>query len=60
MGGTTGGKLYFTGGENERSGPLMTVYDPVTNQWTRKAPLNHVRIEGGFATHNARLYIFGG
>ena len=60
MGGTIGGKLYFTGGENERSGPLMTAYDPITNQWTRKTPLNHVRIEGGFATYNARLYIFGG
>jgi N-acetylneuraminic acid mutarotase len=60
MGGTIGGKLYFTGGENDHSGPLMTVYDPATNQWTRKTPMNHVRNDAGFATYHAKLYIFGG
>jgi N-acetylneuraminic acid mutarotase len=59
MGGTIGGKLYFTG-QDDSGNALLTVYDPVTNQWTRKTPMNHARYDGAGATLGARLYIFGG
>jgi N-acetylneuraminic acid mutarotase len=59
VGGIIGGKLYFTG-RSESGGALLTVYDPVTNQWTSKTPLNHPRFSGAGATLGGRLYIFGG
>jgi N-acetylneuraminic acid mutarotase len=59
MGGTIGGKLYFTG-QSDLGSALLTVYDPASNQWSRKTPMNHSRYDGAWATLRAKLYIFGG
>ena len=56
MGGVIGGKLYATGGP---SGDLL-VYDPATNGWTSKRPLQRPRTSGAGVAFNAKLYILGG
>jgi N-acetylneuraminic acid mutarotase len=58
MGGTMGGKLYFTGAD--RGVPLFTMYDPATNQWTPRSPLVPERRDASYATLDGKLYIFGG
>ena len=57
-GGTIGGKLYVTGQGD--GGALLMMYDPATDTWTRKTPLNHVRIMAASATVAAKLYVIGG
>jgi N-acetylneuraminic acid mutarotase len=60
FGGVIGGKLYFTGANSDNTARL-TMYDPVTNQYTPKTPLSKPRTNGSaFATASAKLYIFGG
>jgi N-acetylneuraminic acid mutarotase len=59
MGGTIGGKLYFTG-RSDAGAALLTVYDPGTNQWTSRTPMNNARFDGAAATLGAKLYILGG
>ncbi|HET9493454.1 MAG TPA: hypothetical protein VFR15_04410, partial [Chloroflexia bacterium] len=63
---TTGVRVYAVGGSNVDSVPsnLVRSYDPVADSITQLTgdvwPATPVRIPGGWAVHDNKLYIFGG
>ena len=62
---SVGGKIYLIGGQESAggSGPFVnTVYefDPLTNEWTSKAPMPTARSSGAAAVINGLIYVAGG
>lgn len=57
-----GGKVYVAGGTEIGAPPSnrLDVFDPATNSWTAKAPMNVARYMVGVAAANGRLYVAGG
>ena len=57
-----GGKIYVTGGANEKSSPTnsVCVYDPQTDVWTLLANMSYVRHGHASAAVGGKLYVFGG
>ena len=58
-GGVIGGKFYVMGGDFRNHGRL-SVYDPATNQWTPKTPLELARSGVATAVLGDKLYVMGG
>ena len=58
-GGVIGGKFYVMGGEFGNNG-RFSVYDPATNRWTPKTPLELARHGVATAVLGNKLYVMGG
>ena len=58
-GGVIGGKFYLMGGDHRNNG-WLSVYDPATNQWTPKTPLELARHGVATAVLANKLYVMGG
>lgn len=54
------GLIYVVGGLNEftRSSNLVESYDPRTDEWTVRMPLDKGKVRPALATFNGRLYAF--
>jgi N-acetylneuraminic acid mutarotase len=59
---TVNGKIYAIGGYDSASSILSAVeeYDPVTNQWTGKAPMPTPRAQLTTAEIGGHIYAIGG
>ena len=62
QGGAIDGILYVAGGSGSSSGPTanLEAYNPLTNTWSQKAPMNFVGVRGAGAVVDGRLYMLGG
>ena len=58
-GGVIGGKFLVLGGDHWNNG-LLSAYDPATNQWTPKTPLELARHSVATAVLENKLYVMGG
>ena len=62
LGATAGGKLYAFSGLAPGFKPraLVYEYDPATNQWSKKKPMQLATHHVAFTTLNDKIYAFGG
>jgi N-acetylneuraminic acid mutarotase len=55
------GIIYVVGWANDSNGVMaMEAYDPATDSWAAKTPMDHTRWNFGFASINGKLYAVGG